>query len=337
MTRSSKARFRCGERLRDGSVCGEVFTRAGNLQRHLRVQHQAEMAARFRFVYMVPDGNGGLREEQDDSRDDSPAARTAHECVDLAATARDWRAAVDSIARHAESIATYSSNIASVAAMDDNTGGAPKRKRQPPADDEGDGAVPVSRNKAFRFGRARYNSPLPQYLVKRSRASPSQQCAVSWLSSRTKARVDDQVSRLMRSWGVGVEYEASCILVPAKWKKRNPTQVLAQVSFEECAFMESDRLELKADDHQTTFARAVAWFNDWSSPKRGIDLDNFLESGPFQRMVRPSFPTWLFLARLFSGYIADTWARTGAIFVNTPFACESNPVPVFRPRSDATT
>lgn len=291
MTGPTKGRFRCGERFRDGSVCDEVFTRAGNLQRHLRVQHQAEMPARFRFVYMIPDGDGDLREEQDESRNEPPAARPAHESVDLAATARDWKAAVDSIARHAESIATHSSSIASAVALDGSTaGGAPKRKLS--ADGEDDGALPMGRNKAFRFGRAMYRSPLPQYLVKQSRASPSQQCALSWLSSRTKVRVDKSVSRLMRSWGVGLDYEASCVLVPAKWKKRNPAQALAQTSFEECAVMESERLEIKADDHQTTFARAVAWFKDWSSPKRGIDLDNFLESGPFQRMVRPPFLNW---------------------------------------------
>lgn len=292
MAGPTKGRFRCGERLQDGSVCGEVFARAGNLQRHLRVQHQAEMPTRFRFVYMIPDGDGDLREEQDESRDEHPAAQPAHESVDLAATARDWKAAVDSIARHAESIATHSSNIASAVALDGSTaGGAPKRKRHPSADGEDDGAPQTSRNRAFRFGRAMYRSPMPQYPVKQSRASPSQQCALSWLSSRTKARVDKSVSRLMRSWGVGPEYEASCILVPARWKTRNPAQVLAQASFEECAALESDRLELKADDHQTVFARAVAWFKDWSSPKRGIDLDNFLESGPFERMVRPPSPT----------------------------------------------
>ncbi|KAI1366954.1 hypothetical protein F5Y08DRAFT_109276 [Xylaria arbuscula] len=37
----------------------------------------------------------------------------------------------------------------------------------------------------------------------------------------------------------------------------------------------------KYDDHMTTLARAVAWFANW--PRTGIQLDNFLEVGPYRR------------------------------------------------------
>lgn len=36
------------------------------------------------------------------------------------------------------------------------------------------------------------------------------------------------------------------------------------------------------EDHTTSLARALAWFGNW--PRNGIQLDNFLECGPFRRM-----------------------------------------------------
>lgn len=281
MTRNSN-QFYCGERLRDGSVCGEAFTRAGNLQRHLRVQHQAEMPARFRFIHMVPDANGSLTEVQDE-------AHVTNEQPESTAEEPSWKAAMDQMSRNAESIAMHTSSI--VSAVTNNRDGIGSEASQQagrgetPGAREGGDAPHPARDAAFRFGRGLYLTPMPSYLVKRSRPVPSQQCALSWLSQKTKERVDRTVSRLMRSWGVTPDYSASCILVPAKWKSRNPAQVLSELNPQDFTAINSTRLELKANDHQTSFARAAAWFGDWG-PKRGVDLDNFLEAGPFQRMVR---------------------------------------------------
>lgn len=38
----------------------------------------------------------------------------------------------------------------------------------------------------------------------------------------------------------------------------------------------------KYSDHKTTAARAIGWFGKW--PRSGIELDNFLECGPYKRM-----------------------------------------------------
>ena len=37
-------------------------------------------------------------------------------------------------------------------------------------------------------------------------------------------------------------------------------------------------------DYTTLFARAAAWFADKSWPRRGVDLDGFLDGGPWQPM-----------------------------------------------------
>ncbi|KAI0533113.1 hypothetical protein GGR58DRAFT_135050 [Xylaria digitata] len=37
----------------------------------------------------------------------------------------------------------------------------------------------------------------------------------------------------------------------------------------------------KHDDHITTLARAIAWFGNW--PRTGVQFNNFLEAGPYQR------------------------------------------------------
>lgn len=305
--------FRCGERLRDGSVCGEAFTRAGNLQRHLRVQHQAEMQAQFRFIHMVADPNGSLVEVQDEDHE-GPTPPGAHDNAETTVETPDWRAAVDLMSRNAESIAIHTSSIAS-AVRDNNSAiatGATARHA-------GRGEIPwAGRDAGFRLGRGIYRQPMPSYIVKRSRPAPLQQCALSWLSQKTKARVDRTISRLMRSWGAPPDYTASCILVPAKWKSRNPAQVLNELNMQDFAAINSTRLELKADDHQTSFARAAAWFSDWG-PKRGVDLDNFLEAGPFQRMVS-SAPCPAVLRVAWAWSLTPT--RTEVISATREHACE---------------
>lgn len=283
--RNSK-QFRCSEHLPDGSVCGEAFTRAGNLQRHLRVQHQAEMAARFKFIHMVPDANGSLVEVQDEAHN-GPTPPSPHDKDEATVETPDWRAAIDLMSRNAESIAMHTSSIISAVRNDSSNFTTSDTARR-----AGQGQIPgPGREAGFRFGRGVYQQPVPSYIVKRSRPAPLQQCALSWLSQKTKARVDRTINRLMRLWGASPDYTASCILVPAKWKSRNPAQVLDKLTIQDFTAINSTRLELKADDHQTSFARAAAWFSDWG-PRRGVDLDNFLEAGPFRRMVsRAPCPT----------------------------------------------
>lgn len=43
-----------------------------------------------------------------------------------------------------------------------------------------------------------------------------------------------------------------------------------------------DSQVFRYSDHTTAAARAAAWFGQW--PRSGVELDNFLECGPFQRM-----------------------------------------------------
>lgn len=41
--------------------------------------------------------------------------------------------------------------------------------------------------------------------------------------------------------------------------------------------------DLKIGDHHCKLARASAWFSEDKWPRTGIELDNFMEIGPFQR------------------------------------------------------
>lgn len=132
-------------------------------------------------------------------------------------------------------------------------------------------------------GRAAYNLPLPSYPVKPSRATPRQQRAITWLTQDARQTAIKAVTRLMSDWGLRPNHTASCLLVPAKWRACNPQQLIRSLTQEDCPHAGSERLELKIDDHQTTFARALSWFRDWAPPRRGIDLDNFLEAGAWRR------------------------------------------------------
>lgn len=132
-------------------------------------------------------------------------------------------------------------------------------------------------------GRAACNLPMPSYPVKPSRATPEQQRAITWLTQGARETAIRAVTRLMADWGLGPNHTASCLLVPAKWRACNPQQLIRSLAHEDYPHAGSERLELKIDDHQTTFARALSWFRDWDPPRRGIDLDNFLEAGAWRR------------------------------------------------------
>lgn len=159
--------------------------------------------------------------------------------------------------------------------------GSPARDRA--AQPEGAAATGGAEGHPRSNGRAAYSLPLPSYPVKPSRATPRQQRAITWLTQDARETAIRAVTRLMGDWGLGPSHAASCLLVPAKWRARNPQQLIRSLAPEDYPHAGSERLELKIDDHQTTFARALSWFRGWDQPRRGIDLDNFLEAGAWRR------------------------------------------------------
>ncbi|KAJ3573947.1 hypothetical protein NPX13_g4523 [Xylaria arbuscula] len=131
------------------------------------------------------------------------------------------------------------------------------------------------------LGRGRFQDVMPSYEAPSSKKYPGQQRGLQWLSKAGKDTMEAFVSEIMASWGVKVTHSGTCIVWPQDWQALDPETVAGLLTFENTPPIDSDRSLYKYDDHMTTLARAVAWFANW--PRTGIQLDNFLEVGPYRR------------------------------------------------------
>ncbi|KAF2963283.1 hypothetical protein GQX73_g10294 [Xylaria multiplex] len=129
--------------------------------------------------------------------------------------------------------------------------------------------------------RARFGEAMPTYDASLSTKHPRQQKGIQWLSYDAKEGLERHVTRLMASWGVKVTHSGTCIVWPRDWKALEPQVIACLLEFENCPLIDSDRSVYAFDDHTTTAARAIAWFGSW--PRTGIELDNFIETGPYRR------------------------------------------------------
>ncbi|KAI1346358.1 hypothetical protein F5Y01DRAFT_319799 [Xylaria sp. FL0043] len=131
------------------------------------------------------------------------------------------------------------------------------------------------------LGRARFCDVAPAYDAVASKKYAGQIKGVQWLSGSGKDRLEAYVTGVMASWGVSMTHAGTCVVWPEDWRALEPEALAGLLKFENCPLVDSGRAMYRYDDHKTMLARAIAWFKDW--PRTGVQLDTFLESGPYQR------------------------------------------------------
>ncbi|KAI1455683.1 hypothetical protein F4805DRAFT_459516 [Annulohypoxylon moriforme] len=276
---------RCTELAGDGAVCGLTFNRKWNFKRHLRNQHrQSQVRPGSTFVVSHP---------RNDIRVRLPPIRQAVEYLHTPSP------------EPACGPETFAGKLQGPSEPPGEPPGGERHTNAQPEASPGPQAAKNSRGapKDLLLGRARLVEVMPTYEVKLSKSQPHQK-AIEWLSCAARDVLHARVADIMGSWGVGPSHSGTCVLWPQDWAMLRPSAIVDLLSFESCPLIDSDRavrmradapLELaearrslqrlqifKHSDHVTSLARAIAWFGEW--PRSGIQLDNFLECGPFQRM-----------------------------------------------------
>ncbi|RDW91142.1 hypothetical protein BP5796_02307 [Coleophoma crateriformis] len=123
----------------------------------------------------------------------------------------------------------------------------------------------------------------PTYPPLLSRVHPGQMRGIEWLTSNGKRRFEAQQTQLLSCWGVTPEHRATCVSVPRVWAEVvDPLASLPDLDERTYASFGDARLAFSLFDHSTAWVRAATWFA--SAPHTGLELDNFLCSGPFLPM-----------------------------------------------------
>lgn len=133
-----------------------------------------------------------------------------------------------------------------------------------------------------RIVRAKVAPAMPEYPVKLPSKAPVQIQAVDWLTAPAKTVFDRYIASSLALWGVSSSHQGTCVLIPEDWKGLDPMDLEAMFDLENCPTAQSTRLRYHYSDQFTSFVRAKAWFQQW--PRSGLQLDNFLGTGPFKPM-----------------------------------------------------
>ncbi|KAJ2976211.1 hypothetical protein NUW58_g8142 [Xylaria curta] len=254
-------RYQC-TRLINGMLCGQVFKRAWNLKRHVQVKHQQERpgtGSTFVVKAMIP----GSRT----SRHSMAAGLTLPISIENQMPPSWLR--LPPLVHERPMPPLHLTGLSSLTSI------------LRPLHTEGGPPSPVNPGIEQWLGRARFRDVMPAYDVPSSKKYPGQQRGLQWLSKGGKDSMDAFVSRIMASWGVKTTHSGTCIIWPQDWQALEPKTLAELLTFENTPLIDSDRSMYKHDDHITTMARAIAWFAHW--PRTGIQLDNFLEVGPYRR------------------------------------------------------
>lgn len=123
---------------------------------------------------------------------------------------------------------------------------------------------------------------MPVYDIKLSTKTAEQSKALEWCSAAAKKAFELELDFRLAQWGINKSRRSTCVLVPEDWRSLDPIDLRKMFDLDNCPSAETRRLRYQYADHNTAFARALAWFAQW--PRSGLQLDNFLGSGPYQPM-----------------------------------------------------
>ncbi|RYP13475.1 hypothetical protein DL765_006888 [Monosporascus sp. GIB2] len=134
------------------------------------------------------------------------------------------------------------------------------------------------------LGPSRFREVMPRYDIKLPKRFDTQQRAIEWLGSAAKREFQCHISGILRRWGLAPSHVGTCVIWPRDWSNLDVGAIIDRLTHQSCPLVDSERAMFRYSDHQTNVARAAAWFSDSQWPRSGIQLDNLLECGPFQRM-----------------------------------------------------
>ena len=124
--------------------------------------------------------------------------------------------------------------------------------------------------------------PIPSYEVKASKKIRGQIRAAELILAKAKSEFEHIYEGLLARWGVKRGHTGTCVLFPQDYRSREPLDIMSDFLSGKYPRAGADRASIQLYGHGTTVARAVAWF--YHCKRRGIDLDNFIDCGPFKRM-----------------------------------------------------
>lgn len=124
-----------------------------------------------------------------------------------------------------------------------------------------------------------YDVDVLSYETKRSRLWPDQQLALDWLSQAGKRHFDRCYANILAEWGV-TKNTGICVLGAADWAALSPPRLAELFQVQHTLTIWAKGIPYHYKDHDTNLTRAIAWFADTDWPRRGIDLDSLVESGP---------------------------------------------------------
>ncbi|KAI4603666.1 hypothetical protein KJ359_003483 [Pestalotiopsis sp. 9143b] len=274
--------YQCHERRVDGRLCGAVLKTRWNLKRHLKEQHQVERptfiiphaasapALQAATLYL-PQAPTTARAFSSPPSNDVP--RAVLRLPGIAALLGTVDAGANTALRQSEPrVSLMPATLALPSIM---TPPSPTVRLQQEDDRWG-------RQRGIL--RERWQEDMPRYDVKQSKVFRAQQKAAYWFLQKGKDDFDLWIGDLTRSWGVSPSAgrSSTCITCPKDWIGLQPDEIAGMLNERNWPLASSSRLMFKYSDHTTTAARAIGWFGKW--PRSGIELDNFLECGPYKRM-----------------------------------------------------
>ncbi|KAI1327666.1 hypothetical protein F5Y16DRAFT_420725 [Xylariaceae sp. FL0255] len=123
---------------------------------------------------------------------------------------------------------------------------------------------------------------IPVYESRRCRKHTKQIRALQWISQDGADKFEEHLCKILASWGVTPAYTSNCLLISADWANLDPAKIMSLFSFQSCPSKTTPLPPYRYANHQTSLARAIAWFSKW--PRNGVELDNFTGAGPFKKM-----------------------------------------------------
>ena len=142
----------------------------------------------------------------------------------------------------------------------------------------------LSHGMASRSLQASLRDVVPSYPIKESKMFPDHMRGIDWLKKGAKTKFESFYWDLLARWGVGPGYTGTCVLVPEVYKALEPLEIMSKINEdgEKYAAPGTPRAFFSMYDHETTVARALAWFSQW--PRKGAYLDNFIGCGEYAPM-----------------------------------------------------
>lgn len=182
----------------------------------------------------------------------------------------------------------------------------PSQRRQWPIRSQHRSTAPLGVDELSSIVNARSSSLLDHEIPKERLSFPygehgePQAVGITWLTAAAREDFMEKLERMLSGWGVTPEHDGACILIPLGYDTQGARKIAAEFQLEDWAqgFRErksgkpkpprgsetplkfySERLQYSYADHETSFARAVAYFRDPRWPPTSARWDRLMNNG----------------------------------------------------------